>query len=238
LKRNILYILILLTTSACKKSNSTYKPPATTPTATPVDSVYYILLSTSKAQTVSSGSLTNTFNSAIACFSNSPTGYCNPSTAVKVNSVSLNGTILKFNSSSYSDTTGYITLPPITWAVNGANGIPSFTYTNSNPLAAYTGYNSLPDTIFRNQNITINMTGVTNADKMSILINDGTATFATGNSNSTTSATFSVSSMAQLQASAAGTLYVILENDFIQTIGGKPAASSYTYQVTKTVVIK
>ena len=226
-------------TFACKKSNSTYTPlPTNTHSTTPVDSGYYIFFDVSKSQTVNSGSLTNTFNSATASFSSVRTGYVNQSTAVKVNSLSLNGTILKFNSISYIDTTGTISLPPITWIANGANGIPSFTYTNSNTLATYTGYNSLPDTIFRNQNITINITGVANADQMDVMINDGTANFANGNSNATTSSTFSISSLSKLQATNTGTLYVELANYYDQTVGGKPATSSYHYQVTKTIVIK
>lgn len=228
-----------MATFACKKNNSTYKPPATTThSTTPVDSGYNISIDFSKSQNVVSGSLTTAFVSATACFSSAPTWLCSSSTGVKVNSVSLNGTTLKFNSSYYIDSTGTISLPPITWVVNGANGIPSFTYVDTTTLGTYTGYSSLPDTIFRNQTTTINVTGVANAGRMYVMINDGTTTFANGTSNGTISSTFSISNLSPLQATNTGTLYVELENNYVRTISGKKAGFSYHYQVMKTVVIK
>src|ERR1700757_1509059 len=160
--------IILLVMISCKKSNITSNTSTNNTT-----SGYYAVLTTARFQSIYTGTLSAPLNNCSAYFSNVPVTSTNSSTAVKVNNVSLNGTIFQYSSNNYSDTTFSINFPPSTWVVNGANGIPTFTYTNNDPFPAFTGYALWPDTIYRNQNTTIQMAGVTGANLITVNIMDG-----------------------------------------------------------------
>ena len=232
-KTIFLSTIILLVTISCKKSTpSTSSTNNTTSTAG-----YYAILSTFRFQ-IYSGTLSAPFNNANAQFYSSPVTGTNPSLEISVNSVSLNGTIMKWSGSDYSDTTFSIVCPPGTWVVNGANGIPTFTYTNNDPMPAFSGYASWPDTIYRNQNTTIPMTGVTGAGFITVNIMDGTTGISQGMPVTASSVSFPISSLSTLTTTTNGTLMVLLDKFNVQTIGGKSMNFVGAYELTKTVVIK
>ncbi|HWY38876.1 MAG TPA: hypothetical protein VNY73_09975 [Bacteroidia bacterium] len=232
-KAIFLSAIIFLLTISCKKSNKTSSPGNTTSTTG-----YYAILSTGRLQSVSSGTLSAPFNNCGAYFSNVPATSTNSATAVKVNSVSLNGTIFQYSSNNYNDTTFSISFPPSTWIVNGASGIPTFTYTNNDPMPAFTGYGSLPDTIYRNQNTTLHITGITGADLITVFVEDGTKGVTQGMPVTASSVTFPTSSLSTLSATNYGTILVLLDKSNVQTIGGKSMNFIGAYQLNKTVVIK
>ena len=228
----------MLVIISCKKDNKTSNvnnTPATTPTST---TGYDAILNTGKLQSVNSGTLSAPFNLCGAYFSSVPAISTNPASYVKVNNVSLNGTFFKFQSYSYSDTTYSIAFPPSVWVVNGANGIPTFSYTNNNPLPACSSYTLWPDTIYRNQNTTLQMTGITGADLINIDIQDGTTDVAQVMPTTASSITFSTSSLSTLNVTNNGTLLVLLNKSNVQSIGGKSINFIGTYQLSKTIVIK
>jgi hypothetical protein len=233
-KISLNFILILITLS-CKKNNSN---PYTGSSGSNSTGGYYAILTTAKMQSLFSGTLTASFNSVGAYFSSTPATSTNPSTAVTVNQVSLNGTVLKYSTSSYSDTTFSITYPPINWTVNGANGIPTFTFTNTNPMPAFTGYSSWPDTIYRNQNATVQMAGVSGADLITVIITDQTHSVLQQMSLTGTSVNFSSSQLSGLTATNSGALVVALDKSNAQNINGKPMNFLNAYQLTKAVVLK
>jgi hypothetical protein len=155
-----------------------------------------------------------------------------------VNSVSLNGTAFQYSSNNYSDTTFSIHFPPSTWVVNGANGIPTFTYTNNDPIPAFTGYASWPDTIYRNQNTTVQMTGITGADLITVNIMDGVTGISRSMPVTGTSVTFPISSLSTLTTTTSGTLMVLLDKSNVQNISGKSMNFHSAYELTKTVILK
>jgi hypothetical protein len=150
--------------SSCKKSSKT--TATTTPNASPQP---YGELTASKVFTYNSstGTLSAPINNGYADFR---TDIQSISSVIQVGGVWANGTKFKFQpaSTTYADTTNILTMNPTTWQVTGAGSIPSFTYTNNDNLPAYTGYISLPDTIYKNQNLSLQVNGVSGADEIEV----------------------------------------------------------------------
>lgn len=123
----------------------------------------------------------------------------------------------------YTDTTGTL---PITndslWNVTGANGIPSFTYTATNPMPTYDGDSLLPNSITRSSNLVLSIYGISNATNITLQISDGTNTVTqeipvntcniTSRCTSTTTVTVPASTLSALQASTSGALTITIGN--------------------------
>lgn len=113
-----------------------------------------------------------------AYFSNTPVAFYDSTTFIKIDSVSLNNHTVPFvdmtqNYYNVYGISGYIGAP-LTWKVTSHNGItPSFTYTNYDSLPRYTGYSTLPDTIFINKPLTVNVTGLYNMDSLMVFVQIG-----------------------------------------------------------------
>lgn len=235
MKKIILFsATIVLTTAACKKSTPA---PSTGTNTTSSNTGYYAVLTEGRLQSVYSGALSAPFNNFSAQFYSVPTTSTTTSNTVAVNSVSLNGTTMKLSGSQYADTTFSIICPPGQWAVNGVGVIPSFTYTNNNAIPSLTGYSSWPDTIYRNQNITIPMT-VTGADLITVMIMDGTKGASQQMSLTASFVNFSSSQLSSLAATNNGALVVLMDKSNVQNISGKSMNFLNAYELSKTVVLK
>jgi len=158
---------------------------------------------------------------------------------VKVSSISLNGVEFKYYSPGYEDSIFSATTIPSTWSVVGLGVIPSFTYTNNNPMPTYSGYTSLQDTIYKLQLNTIQITGITGSDITTVSVLDGgngkvTQTLASG----TTSVNFSASSLSSLIVGNNAGISIVCVKNNVQTFSGKQFNFPFTYLVNKTIDIK
>lgn len=148
---------------------------------------------------------------------------------------------MKFVGYDYQDTTYSVTAPPATWVVSGLGSIPSFTYTNTDSFPAYTGYASLPDTIYKNQPITIQMTGIGPADEVDVIIYDQSGlpghavsqTLVAG----ATSVTFPATALASLNVGQASIDVDCIRNH-VQSLGSKNFNFQNSYQLVKMIQLK
>lgn len=252
MKNRLGFILILVATIfmlSCKKDNTTPAPVNNTPYTPPADG------STSNATSFSgiftTGSYTtdipnNTVfsnESARVYFSNSPTPYMSSATAVSVNKVYLNADTLMYNAvgKQYS---GYypVNLATETWSVNGANGIASFSISISATTPGFTFSNALPDSISRANGFTVTINNVTNAEKASIMVFDGTNSMNgsvsknlnTGNNT----IVFSGTDLANLITTSTGYIAIVLSNDQVFYFSGKDYQFLREAQYNKHIKIK
>lgn len=161
MKKLILGFLIIgFIFSSCKKSTTTTSAGGGGGTAT---SQAYGELTVLRSFSYNSGFLSAPTNTAYADFR---TNINNIASLIQIGSVSANGVKLKYQSVSttYADSTNAISIIPTTWKVMGASSIPSFTYTDNDSLPGYTGYTLLPDTIYKSQNLSLQINGISGAD--------------------------------------------------------------------------
>jgi hypothetical protein len=248
--KKLLFVSFLITGLvfiSCKKSSTTTGGGgSTTNNSTNISpsnaTSYYGILNTYNIQSVTSGTLSTVLKYASAFFSNTPTHYLNTSTFVKVSSVTINGDTGQFSSFYYTNSTYSLSFPPATWKVNGLAAIPSFTYTNNNTMPSYTGYSTLPDTVYKNQPIIISVTGITGADEVTVGINDGSN--AAGHSIAqmltagATSVTFPASSLSTLNITNAAFINIECQKNNVQSINSLPMNFETTYELNKTISIK
>ena len=256
-KKLILAISIsILLLGACKKSSpTTSSGPGGSTNNTSITSSnatsWYGLLAVGKTQNYLGSIMQSLVYNANAYFSSTATNYGNPATVVTVDSVKLNGMPFMYFSSEalYYDTSGFFTgnaqaiTYPYTFKIVGNNGIPSFTYIENGPFPSYTGYANIPDTIYKNTGVTIFLTGITNADVVSIDFNDGTSASGheIGQQLSTpipASINFSASSMSQFNVTNTAQIEITLNKMDVKNVYGKPMLFSTTYNFTKTLSVK
>jgi len=225
---------------SCKKNNSTSGSGSSNNTGSTNSQGYYGILSVHGKQTVMSGTLTPLNNpSAQAYFSSVPTYTTYAQYFTAVNKVSLNGIVYKYYPGIYADTTYTPAISPYNWVVNGLGSIPSFTYTNTNNLPSYTGYNFLPDTIYKAQQNTIQLSGINGADTVTIYIFDHTTHQISLDLVSTaTSVSFSSSALSILDVGANATIVTYFTKNNVQTFSGKKFSFPIYYQINKNIYIK
>jgi hypothetical protein len=173
-----------------------------------------------------------------AWFGQSPSPAYSTTNYVRVDSISLNNIFFKFNNFYYVDSAYLVSnLPPLNWHVVGSNGIPSFDYTNTTVMPSYLGYTSFPDSLDHTQNITISLSGISNATKFLFVICDlaGHSVYKDLNI-SAASVTFSAAELSVL-APGQGYMYVNVKNETPQSFGGKKFRFDNFYQVTKFILI-
>ena len=259
MKGKLLFISIsILLLASCKKSNTTTSINSTSGSNNTNTSIttsnaisWYGLLSVGKTQNYANGTMQGLVYNANAYFSSTATNYGNLTTAVIVDTVKLNGMPFMYFSSEglYYDTSGFSngnpqTISyPFTFKVVGNNGIPSFTYTENGPFPSYTGYTNIPDTIYKNSGGTISLTGITNADVVSIDFNDGTT--ASGHEIGQqlpiplpVNINFSPSSMSQFNVTNTAQIKITLNKMDVKNVYGKPMLFSTIYNFTKIVSVK
>lgn len=232
------FVLFIACFTSCKKNNNTAETGNYGNSSNNLG--YYGILSIYQQQTVNSGSIGSPNSPfGIAFFSITQTTIINPSTFAKVDSVKLNNVKYKFYSYDYLDSSSHVTSAPFIWSVYSGGFIPSFTYTNSNPMPSYTGYNLLPDTIYKTQKNIIQITGITGADTTIVYIEDLAAhetsqiLYKWANT-----VTFSATSLSSINTGKNASLIVECKKNNIQSFGGKTFNFPLFYQVTKTVFIK
>jgi hypothetical protein len=153
---------------ACKKeeqqpvvnpaSNSFRSSPYTITDAT---EFYGIFASSSFTMLYGNSTYKGDYSSAY--FSNAPSTSFNMPTAVKVNEVSLNSEVMKWD----TDLLFYRASTPSglekeVWRVSGANGIPSFNFTSYNNAPNCSSFDIFPDSISKSAGFTVIIKGVVN----------------------------------------------------------------------------
>jgi hypothetical protein len=224
--------------SMCKKSTSTTSANSTNTITN--NNGYYSVLNIYGHQYVVSDSLTPlAINSWPVFFSATPVTTNTTSSYVKVGSLSLNGVEFKFYSTFYEDSISSASTIPSTWAVVGTGIIPSFTYTNNNPMPTYSGYTHLPDTIYKSQQNTIQITGIAGSDITTVSVLDaGTNTTTQTLASGANSVTFSPSALAALAVGNNADINITCVKNNIQTFSGKQFNFPINYLVNKTIYIK
>lgn len=238
-------LAFVLVFSSCKKENNAPAPTNTNPINNS-NSLFYGVLTTGTSTNGVSGYTETTISQyANAYFSSSATQYMIPATAVQVGSVYLNNDTL-----SYMSSIGlymYIPYTPLnfasaTWSVNGANGIPSFTYANTNSYPSFDTA-TLPDTISKSLGFTVNVNNVSNNfTSATFVVSDGTgllagiytASLQSGNN------TVAVTSANLTNFSTSASMNVIeitLQKDIVVNISGKNFKFINQTQQTKEIVI-
>lgn len=231
MKKLICFLLPGLLILSCKKDKKTDPTPASNSTNSIAFSGMFI---TGRTATFNNGVLYPNLEECIVEFFTSP----DMSTGVEVDSVSLNGVRLKYNYDMYYDSTFSIPFSPSNWVVGGANGIPSFTFTNNDPIPSFTGYAAWPDTIFRNQTVVIPLNGVSGADDIQVTLNSDTTSINQTMTPGTNGVTFSASSTGSLNPNSYSSLSLYLTKTREQIIGGKKMVFYCTYELDHTVVVK
>src|ERR1700758_618942 len=166
--------------------------------------------------TISHPNGTVTVNEGSALFFNSPVSIIpnmNFNGNATVLSVFMNNINFPYNSFGirYNDSTGSLNFPPAIWKVNGSGTIPSFTFTNNDGLPVYTGISSLPNSITKNQNLVIPLSGISGASQIEVGVSDSLNNSASVNiSGSSNTATIPKDSLTKLVACNSGGFYVIL----------------------------
>jgi hypothetical protein len=224
----ILILVLIVLLFSCKKKEQPETPSGAVNNGNNNGSsatVFSGILQTTKTIEIYNGSILGSTYSPLAYFSNTPTQYINMSSYVTVDSVVLNNVRLNWNNYWYNDPTGSISFPPSTWKVYGNNGIPTFTYTNSDPMPLYTNYNEAPDSINKQTGITILLTGISDYNEATIIISDGTGlsghTASKIIASGSTSTSFSPADLSNLNSVPYGDYYVILKKNNVQKLSSK-----------------
>ena len=163
--------LLCLVVSSCKKTN-TQVPTNTQSTSLPPPSAW---LTATRSFNYYGGALVFINDSASAEFRSVMT---DPSTKMQVNGVSVGGKFLKYFSSSkiYADTTIALSIIPTAWYIDGKDAINTYPHTDTNNLPGYSGYTSLPDTIYKTQNLNLQINGISNAYSIEVAFRNNTGT--------------------------------------------------------------
>jgi len=245
-KRSAIFILTIVIVIACKKSSNTTSTSSSSSGSTNPSGPYYGFLIGTRAFDFSGGILYPNANTGTAYFFSTPS---NISTMIPVGGVWVGNNKFKYDAvvKEYYDTTYSLGLNPTTWQITGASVIPTFTFTNNDSLATYTGYAALPDTIYKNQNLNLQINGVSGADLIEVLIMDGyssspphmfTKYTTTISANNTISIPSSSLSGMTSSTSFSGSMAIYLQKYNNQTISGKAFRFISQKQVGKNVWIK
>jgi len=239
MKKLLLFFIVTgVMFSSCKKNNPA-SPSPTQSSTTP-----YCFLTALRSFTYNSGTLIFNNNYAYAEFRSDIN---NISTDMQIGSVSVGGKGLKFLSGSktYSDTTYSLNIIPTAWQIVGAGPIPSYTYTNNDSLPVYTGYATLPDTIYKNQTLNVQINGISGANSIEVSFYNNTGPVnifkmkSTGISTNNTFS-FSVSDLAPLPVGSSypTTMMVSVFKNNYQHIGNVTFDFSSQLEINKIVYIK
>jgi len=208
-------------------------------------SSWYALFNVVKEVSIVSGNKSITYFSQVF-FSSVPTSMFDGSTAVRVDSVKMDGIPLAFGvigDSSYVDTTGFssgvshIVTCPYTYAVIGKNGIPTFSYTETGPFPQFDTSTVIPDTIHKNTGLTLSLQGIGYADNVLVTIhNIGQTVTKTFSSPLPPSAMFNSSELNLLDTSNYSSIEVNILRLDNKNVGGRPMAFSMAQNVYKYYV--
>jgi hypothetical protein len=196
----------------------------TTGTPTSNATSFHGILSIFTYSSTSSMGQTFTLSAGNAYFSATPV-QTPANNCVLVKKVLLDGDSLMAPGSGSQYATSPIA-PPETgkWEVQGANGIPSFTYNASFAAPAATNLNLIPAIIDKSNGFSISM-NVSNSKTSSIIISDGTGnvsgTAVLPLSNGVNNINLSSAQLNGMTTTTAAVIMVQLENNSNHLIGGK-----------------
>ena len=234
------YFLIVCTTFlffACKKSknnNTVPSPLSSTPSYS-----FSGVCSTQLYQLITGVSTTTSNGQQIAYFSsnNFDNFFLNPP-SLNVGTVKLNGVAFRNYMNFYSDSTGAIFSSPLTWEISGG-AINSFTFTNTNPYPAISGYTLWPDTISISSGFNISLAGSSNIDQLELILSDNDTTTVFNYAQSALSNySYSPTKLTGIATNTTATLQIDLFNNNIQTIAGKQINFRNTTSYSKTFWVK
>jgi hypothetical protein len=184
-----------------------------------------------------SSSFTSVFDNGNAYFSTTPQSYMNSAAGVTVNAVYLNGDPLNYYTTQNYYGTSSLTSASETWSVDGANGIPSFTFTNPNLIPSASGFASVPSTISKAAGFTLNINSVSNITDGFFIIDDGSGgpnasivhTVTSGNNMIAVSS----ASLAALVTGTNASIYLALQNNKAYSYSGK----NYQFRKEKQLIL-
>lgn len=248
MKKTILIIVLFsIAVLSCKKDD---KSPATstTNTAPPVDGT------PSNATTFNGiftcGSYTTSFTNnppyvnenAYVYFSNTATQHMNSVTGIPVGKVYINNDTLTYSSSyKYYNSYNPVNLATETWSVVGANGIGSFSI-SINAITPACSPIAVPDSISKSSGFSVNINNVTNIEKASVMVLDGSSTitgFVSKNlSIGNNTVNFSSSELNLLATTNSAYFVIILSSDKAYYFSGKSYQFVREAQLTKEIKIK
>jgi hypothetical protein len=240
MKKLICPCLICLTVlSSCKKSSS---PAPVSSSSQTSGGTPYAELTALRSFSYYAGSLILTGNTAYADFRSDVS---NISSMMQIGNVQAGGISLKYLSSgkTYQDTTYNLTIAPTAWQITGAGPIPSYTFTNNDSLPVYTGYSSLPDTIYKNQNLTLQITGIGGADMIEVSFYNSSVTntiyqVKSSGISSGNAFTFSSPALAPLPLGGNTLLMVSVFKHNLQHSGATTFSFNSQLEISKQVYIK
>lgn len=245
LSKFLLISFLFFGASSCKKDDP--KPADNTtssPNANP--NIYYGVLSSFQVSLLNTGSTTLTPNGGIttALFSSVPmsgNGIIS-GTSLNAGTVSISGVTLKKNNFSglinYNDSTNTYFPLDHNWVVTGSGAIPAINFSMGSAFPAFTGYNSLQDTIHKGQNTNINLNGIAGADEVSVYISDLTNSTTVKNlETATTTVSFTPTELSALNSTGNGMIVIVLRKNNYQLFGNKTFKFQSGFQFQKTNVI-
>ena len=101
-----------------------------------------------------------------------------PAGAIKVNSVFLNGDTLSYsNNFKYYTNRAPVNLAAVSWSVNGSTDIPTFSYANLQQFPTLDTSFNIPDSLSKDQGLTLTIKNIANFTRGNFLINNGTGSF-------------------------------------------------------------
>jgi len=156
--------------SSCKKStdNPVTSTPTTSALSVTVGDGYGALAAVTSVSysTIAGITIPINVNTAVAVFRNTS----GSSTMVDGGTVTLNSKTLSKQSNNayvYQNLTDMLTFPPVTWSVSGSGSVPAINYTDDKNMPSYSGYSTLPSSISRATDLTIDLSGmVSDADSV------------------------------------------------------------------------
>lgn len=242
MKKQIIIIaaIVSIFIVSCKKdANKTTAPASTSNNNSGLKNGF---LTATRSYQISGGSMIFTGKNASALFY-TPTGF------VSAGAVYIDTTRLQFSvpfGNMYMDTTGKIHINPTTWKVAGSSSVPSFTYTNNDSIPGYTGFASLPDTIYKAANLTVHVDGVSGASRIMVMFIDNaspahsvsqTITSVSAN-NAITIPSYSLTPLATSTAFSPCSMTISIEKTNDQTFSGSVFEFAAEKMVMKNVYIK
>jgi len=203
--------------------------------------IYSGILQSQKSFEIYNNTISSSNYYPLAYFSSSPTQYFNLSSYVDIDSVVLNSVRLKWSNYWYTDSTHSISYPNAIWKVYGKNGIPSFTYTNTDVMPDYSNYNEMPDSINKQTGITVPLTGISGYSEATVIISDGSGqlghTVSKVLANGSSSVSFTPSELINIDITSYGDYYVILKKDNVKKISSQDFNFINQCQFHKLVVL-
>jgi hypothetical protein len=243
--KKIFIIVLIVFFFSCKKEESIPPIPSTPPADGSVSNAtsysgilqLYQVFGVTDADTLAwAGFLTPHVS-----FSQTPVSYSQNANVATVDSIFFNSVKMTYDGSYYYEDNTFTTYNfPYVWQVYGSAIIPSFTFTNTNPLPTYTGCAALPDTAKPGKVLSFNLTGISNYTKIVCFLSDGVggSVFKEySNTNAVIPVTFSESETANL-TSGSTIIGVWIIKDNARYFGGKSFNFTTELLISKPVYVQ